>query len=65
MTSRFRRQNLNEYSLTKQIQKLDDSPEAKAEQEQLRKHERFHLYCKAEKRNTTEGVVLWEIGNDE
>ncbi len=32
---------------------------------QLRRHERFHLYCKAEKRNTTEGVVLWEIGNDE
>ena len=28
---------------------------------QLRRHERFHLNCKAEKRNTTEGVVLWEI----
>jgi len=28
---------------------------------QLRRHERFHLNCKAEKRNTTEGVVLWEL----
>ena len=28
---------------------------------QLRQHERFHLHCAAEKRNTTEGVVLWEI----
>ena len=28
---------------------------------QLRRHERFHLHCAVEKRNTTEGVVLWEI----
>ena len=23
------------------------------------RHERFHLHCKKEKRNTTEGVVKW------
>jgi len=32
---------------------------------QLRQHERFHKHCKAEKRNTCEGVVLWEINPNE
>ena len=32
---------------------------------QLRQHERFHLHCAIEKRNTCEGVVKWEIIHNE
>lgn len=31
---------------------------------QIERHERWHLSCKKEKRNTAEGVVTWEIIND-
>ena len=26
-----------------------------------KRHEEFHLHCKLQKRNTAEGIVVWEV----